>query len=195
MPQGREPLTTLVDAGFEIRPSRADRILVSGGLQSVARHMFSTRQLEFLADTQERDYARVAEHFQVTADRVLRIRQELHGRVVVTVRPGDHWSSVPEADAIVSLDPARVVSVRVADCVPVLLADRHHRAVASVHAGWRGTAAGVSEAVVDVLRELAVSPSGSLRPDWTVDRTLLLPGRRRGTGGIQRPGCREVVHR
>ena len=53
-----------------------------------------------------------------------------------------------EADALIDDRPGAVVAVKTADCIPVLLADERHRAVAAVHAGWRGTAAHIVERVV-----------------------------------------------
>lgn len=50
---------------------------------------------------------------------------------------------------MVSDDPSRVLAVRVADCVPVLLASDDGRCVAAVHAGWRGLIAG---AVINALK-------------------------------------------
>ena len=44
-----------------------------------------------------------------------------------------------------------LLAVTVADCVPVYLVDPEHRAVALLHAGWRGTAAGIVEAGVATL--------------------------------------------
>jgi YfiH family protein len=59
----------------------------------------------------------------------------------------------PEADIAVSRDSSLVLTVRAADCVPVLLADRATGAVAAIHAGWRGTAEGAVLAAVRALSE------------------------------------------
>jgi YfiH family protein len=44
----------------------------------------------------------------------------------------------PHGDALFTREPGYVLAVQTADCVPVLLADMRLRAVAAVHAGWRG---------------------------------------------------------
>ncbi|MBZ5631957.1 MAG: peptidoglycan editing factor PgeF [Acidobacteriia bacterium] len=57
-----------------------------------------------------------------------------------------------EGDALLTSEPGVAVSVRTADCFPILLADPNTRAVAAVHAGWRGTAAGVVRASLTRMR-------------------------------------------
>jgi YfiH family protein len=76
---------------------------------------------------------------------------QVHGSDVHIVSRDDRIASDPlqgntadpKADALVTDDPARLIAVRVADCCPILLATDDGRAVAAVHAGWRGVISGV----------------------------------------------------
>ena len=63
--------------------------------------------------------------------------------------------TVDAAHAVVSTLPGLPVAVVTADCVPILLASTSGRAVAAVHAGWRGLAAGIVAAAARRLGELS----------------------------------------
>jgi len=85
---------------------------------------------------------------------------QVHGRNVVAIHTGQPIPAPrPEADALISDAPDIAIAVRVADCVPLLMADRTRGVVAAVHAGWRGTVARVAVAAVDALgREFGTRP-------------------------------------
>lgn len=67
------------------------------------------------------------------------------------------------ADALVSNTPGLAVGVRTADCLPILLVDVEHHAVAAVHAGWRGTAARIAERTISRLNEMYGTNPDQLR--------------------------------
>jgi YfiH family protein len=72
-------------------------------------------------------------------------------------------SKMCQGDAIVSATPGRMIGIRTADCVPILLVDPEKRAVAAVHAGWRGTVQNIAAKAVDRLREeYGTNPSNLL---------------------------------
>ncbi|HLY63523.1 MAG TPA: peptidoglycan editing factor PgeF [Terriglobia bacterium] len=62
--------------------------------------------------------------------------------------PKGSQSPSPAGDALLTRESGVLLSVRAADCMPVLLADPKRRAVAAIHAGWRGALAGVVEKTV-----------------------------------------------
>lgn len=80
-------------------------------------------------------------------DRTAGARQVHGDRVLHVETPGQY----EDYDALVTDRLGILLTVTVADCAPVLLFDPRHHAVAAVHAGWRGTAAGI---VGKALREM-----------------------------------------
>lgn len=137
-------------------------------LQAIAPHLFTTRQL---ALSSRDDWDRLAQAIGAAETQTM---TQVHGRNVHIVRAPDHprremratspaGSPVrfrPEADVLVSNDPRIAIAVRAADCAPVLIADPATGAVAAVHAGWRGTAAGAATAAVQALvREFGARPA------------------------------------
>lgn len=56
-------------------------------------------------------------------------------------------------DGHVTDQPELLLAVSVADCVPVFVVEPGNRAVAAVHAGWRGTAGGIVERAIHRLAE------------------------------------------
>lgn len=84
------------------------------------------------------------------------VARQVHGSEVRTwhrdLAPG--LVVVEGLDGHVTADSGILLAVTVADCVPVYLAQRESGALALLHAGWRGVAAGILEA--GVARLLAV---------------------------------------
>jgi len=99
-------------------------------------HGFGTGALK------EEDFART----EGLAQFRLVIMRQLHSDII------HRLDSPPAArlsgDALITNAPGLLLVVRTADCLPVFLVDEGHRAVASVHCGWRGTRARILERTV-----------------------------------------------
>jgi len=68
--------------------------------------------------------------------------RQIHSDVIhVVAAPA---ADAPKADALATRTPGLLLGVQTADCVPILLADTRQRAVAAIHAGWRGTLARIA---------------------------------------------------
>jgi YfiH family protein len=75
--------------------------------------------------------------------------KQVHGGEVVEVTR--FASRSIEADGVWTRDRDAVLAVLVADCVPILIASKDGKAVAAVHAGWRGTQARIAARAVERL--------------------------------------------
>lgn len=105
-------------------------------------HAFTTRQHGLGARNNgiksPRDWDAVAEAFAVSSDRVITVNQ-VHGNTIVSVDDKNyHALRAVQADALVTNAPGIAIGVETADCVPILFFDPVTRAIAAIHAGWRG---------------------------------------------------------
>jgi YfiH family protein len=137
------------------------RTLVARALAPAADAWFTTRDLALSgASDAAQGWDRLAAAIRVDEDRVMRLTQVHGAAVAVRARGAQSDTGRPRADAAATDDPDLALVVQTADCVPVLIADAGGRAVAAVHAGWRGTAAGVVSAAVETLeRRFGVPPA------------------------------------
>jgi YfiH family protein len=138
--------------------------LVARALEPYAAHLFTTRPwaLGGADGNRAAAWAAVANALGVSAANLERAHQ-VHGASVIVHRAGDPprgEAPLADADILISNDPATVVSIQTADCVPLLFADRRTGAVGAAHAGWRGLAARVPEAAMKALaREFGSQPT------------------------------------
>jgi YfiH family protein len=95
---------------------------------------------------------------------------QMHGAEVIRVTAEDTGrgatpssASVGRADALITDAPNIALLTLHADCLPILIVDPIRPAVAAVHAGWRGTVAGVAVAAVRAMTDAFGSDPRELR--------------------------------
>ena len=108
--------------------------------------------------------------------RIVRLAQ-VHGKLVhvidsahrfeqpdgaATVSGGLHDLERREGDGLVTATPGIALGIFTADCVPVLMVDSARRIAAALHAGWRGTLAGIAGEGVRAMVALGAQP-GAIR--------------------------------
>lgn len=79
---------------------------------------------------------------------------QVHETKIVHVTRATSVTELQGTDALVTQELGYCISVMSADCVPILLYDRYHRAVAAVHSGWRGTVSRILEKTLHRMQSL-----------------------------------------
>lgn len=79
---------------------------------------------------------------------------EVHGSEIAIISGSEGYQDfVPNVDGLVTTQPNVVLGITVADCAPVWIIDSHHKVVALVHSGKRGTEAGIVPEAIQLLQE------------------------------------------
>ena len=93
----------------------------------------------------------------ITDDRLILPRQTHSSNILcidhalLSLSPQEQSERLQGIDAVVTDVPQTCIGVSTADCIPVLLYDEHRRVVAAIHAGWRGTVAGIVLKCISVM--------------------------------------------
>lgn len=111
---------------------------------------------------------------------------QVHGaRVLVHGAPVSGWVIHDGADGHIARHTGLLLGVTVADCVPVYLHDPVSGAIALLHAGWRGTAAGILRHAVEML----ASQFGVKSADLVMHCGVAISGARYEVGAEVFAGC------
>ncbi len=77
---------------------------------------------------------------------------QVHSTVIARVGRAEGGQAIQATDGLVTAEPGTALFLRFADCVPIMLYDAERRAIALVHAGWRGTLDGMADQAVAALQ-------------------------------------------
>ena len=91
------------------------------------------------------------------------LSHQVHGTTVQWHRQGQEgWLILDGVDGHATGTRGVLLTITVADCIPVYLVVPHKHVVALLHAGWRGTAGGILQRGIDVVRREALVPSSDI---------------------------------
>ena len=130
--------------------------------------------------------------------------RQVHGAGVRVVTEADRGSgafrlddAVDDTDALVTTSPEVVLAILTADCVPIVLHDPVAGVLACVHAGWRGTVAGVTAATLAVMQGLGTCPSdvvAGIGPAVGADRYQVGPDVHQAVTRSFGPAAAQFIH-
>jgi purine-nucleoside/S-methyl-5'-thioadenosine phosphorylase / adenosine deaminase len=110
------------------------------------------------------NWDKLSSAFEIPLENFLVLNQ-IHGDNIFVIKPhGDYFTSrdALNYDAIVTTRTNLAICIKTADCVPVFLVDRVKKVVAAVHAGWRGTALGITAKVARLMQNAYGSVPGDI---------------------------------
>ena len=90
-------------------------------------------------------------HDRFGIDATLATCTQVHGKSVLHAPAGQRWRECDSCDALWSSAAGSALGIKVADCLPVTIADLEHGVIANVHSGWRGAVQRITAETLDVL--------------------------------------------
>ncbi|PKN70773.1 MAG: peptidoglycan editing factor PgeF [Deltaproteobacteria bacterium HGW-Deltaproteobacteria-12] len=97
----------------------------------------------------------LADAFAISLEQFLVLNQVHGADIIVIKQQGSYFSSRADLDydATITNRPGLAICIKTADCAPVFIVDKVRKVIAAVHAGWRGTASGISAKVIRLMQK------------------------------------------
>src|SRR5664279_1860504 len=122
---------------WTIEQSETGRIVVPPSLPEGLALFYTTVDFEGrLNDDVAAQLMRVT-HDRFGVDAALSSCTQVHGKNVVNAIAGERWRECDSCDALWSAFEGAALAIKIADCLPVSIADTQHGVIANIHSGWR----------------------------------------------------------
>jgi len=101
------------------------------------------------------NWERLAAAFDIPLAQFLVVNQVHGDDIFVIQQQGEYFTSRAQLDydAIVTSRTNLAIGIKTADCVPIFIVDKVQKIIAVIHAGWRGSALGISVKVIHLLQD------------------------------------------
>ena len=89
---------------------------------------------------------------------------QVHGKSVVRATRDGRWRECDSCDGLWSSERGTALGIKVADCLPVSIADMERDVIANVHSGWRGAVQKIVSEAIDAIGAVTATAQAWLGP-------------------------------
>jgi YfiH family protein len=119
------------------------------------------------------DHDAAARLMQIVRDRfgidaTLSTCVQVHGRSIVLAKPDARWRECDSCDALWSNEPGTAIGIKVADCLPITIADMDRGVIANIHSGWRGAVQKIAAEAINAIGPVTANAQAWLGPSIRV---------------------------
>jgi YfiH family protein len=108
----------------------------------------------------------VRERFRIEA--MLSTCVQIHGKSVVRVTRDARWRECDSCDGLWSSESGSALGIKVADCLPITIADMDRGIIANIHSGWRGAVQKIAAEAIDAIGPVTANVQAWLGPSIRV---------------------------
>lgn len=128
----------LINLWTDYSPNFSEKFIIAG---------FTNQYYPFSSEKDRIEFAKILklDHKNIV------VPKQVHSNNVII---GTKAGNIIDTDGIITNNKDLILSIQVADCIPIYLFDKQNHNIGLVHAGWRGVTAGIIENSIERMKEL-----------------------------------------